>query len=453
MPVPVCLMGRWSVLRSVLCLHRFLFRSGAAFALSGTVFAGLAQAEDRFSIDDPFGWNELKQKWAKAGVGVSVSDAEEVWGIPRGGARPSEHYIGATTADLTLDPARLAGMSMADGAWGTFEISAMDIRGKPFSNYPLYAFNQTSTSEADPNLRLYELAYNWHSRDNRFSLRIGKLDLSSDFMVSDTAQNFLNGSFGWPMLPSNNLYDQGPASPVASPAMRINIAFAKKWLLRLAVSDDNATGARRFTNPTDPWNQNQDPSGTKFWFGTGTFVIGELDRDVSFFGHEGTWKAGFFADTGPFPLQADPSVNCRGNWAVYMTLDHILVKNTGEGTLKGFVRWDYTGLSDRNQIAASLDAGIVLVDPFHRKGDSLGLGFGYAAPGRYVTAQRPDGSSKSLVNEYHIELTYTWQALSWLSVQPDMQGLINPSGGVYDTISGRKVQDALIFGLHLGMSL
>ncbi|GBR02997.1 carbohydrate porin [Acetobacter oeni] len=348
--------------------------------LSGAASAGIAQADDQFSIDDPFGWNGLKQKLARAGVGVSVSDTEEVWGIPRGGALPSEHYIGATTVDLVLDPARLTGSSTREGAWGTFEISAMDIRGKPFSNYPLYAFNQTSTSEADPNLRLYELAYNWHSTDNMFSARVGKLDLSTEFMVSDTAQNFLNGSFGWPMLPSNDLYDQGPASPAAAPAVRLNIAFAKKWQFRLAVADDNATGARRFVNPTDPWNQNQDPSGTKFWFGTGAFVIGELDRDVSLFGHNGSWKAGFFVDTGPFPLQSDSSVSRRGNWAVYMVLDHTLVKDTGAGTLKGFVRWDYTGLSDRNQISASLDAGVVLTDPFHRTGDSFGLGFGYAAP-------------------------------------------------------------------------
>ncbi|NHO33962.1 carbohydrate porin [Acetobacter sp. LMG 1636] len=434
---------------------RRVLRAGVALAavLCGMTAGGDALAADEFNIDDPFGWNELKQKWAKAGVGVSVSDAEEVWGIPRGGVLPSEHYIGATTVDLVLDPARLSGMSTADGAWGTFEISAVDIRGKPFSNYPLYAFNQTSTSEADPNLRLYELAYNWHSVDNRISVRVGKLDLSKEFMVSDTAQNFLNGSFGWPMLPSNDLYNQGPASPVAAPAVRLNVAFAKKWLLRLAVADDNATGARRFINQNDPWNQNQDPSGTKFWFGTGTFVIGELNRDVSFAGHAGTWKAGFFADSGAFPLQADSSVSRKGNWGVYVTLDHTLVNDTGMGALKGFVRWNYTGLSDRNQIASSLDAGLVLAGPFHRSDDSLGLGFGYAAPSHFLTTQRPDGSTKTMRNEYHIELTYTWQAWSWLSVQPDVQGLINPSGGVYDPISNRKAQNALIFGLHLGVSL
>lgn len=432
-------------------------RRSAAWPGAGLVVLGLccgsAKAATWQDLTDLPEWNALKSRWAKAGVQVSLSDAEEVWGIPVGGVRPSTHYLGMTTADVVFDPARMAGERSADGLWGTFEVSALDIRGKPFSNYPLYAFNQTSGIEADPNLRLYELAWAWQSRNGKFGVRIGKLDLSQDFMGSDTAQNFLNGSFGWPMLPSNNLYDQGPVAPLAAPAVRISLSPWKKWHLKLAVSDDNPVGAQQFENSTDPWQQNKDPSGTKFWFGTGAFIIGEVDRDVSFGGHDGTWKAGFFADTGRFPLQSDSDVTRRGNWAVYLVLDHTLVKETGQGALKGFVRWDYTALSDRNQMASTLDAGIVLDHAFHRDGDSLGLGFGYGAPGRYDRETTPTGSVRDMRNEYHIELTYTSQACSWLSVQPDVQGLITPGGGVYDQLSGKKAANALIFGLHLGISL
>lgn len=422
-----------------------LLASGLLLLVLVDLLSPAAQASD---VDDQFGWQTLKERWKQAGVDVNAADAEELWAIPTGGARPSEHYIGATAVSVAFDPARIADATAREGAWGTFEISGIDIRGKPFSNYPLYAFNQTSTSEADPNLRLYELAYNWHDAKDRLSVRIGKLDLSSEFIVSTTAQTFLNGSFGWPMLPSNNLYAQGPASPVATPAMRVRYAFAPKWHVQLAVADDNPTGARHFNNPDDPWNQNQDPSGTRFSFRTGTFVIGEVSRQVRIARRKGLYKIGFFADTGKFPLQADPDVSRRGNWAVYTVLDQILLPDTAMGTLRGFVRWEYTGLADRNQISSSLDAGLVLEGPFQRKSDALGLGFGYAAPSHFLMLQRPDGTSRPHGDEYHLELTYSYQALSWMTVQPDLQGLINPSGGAYD--SGRRVRNALIFGLHVG---
>ncbi|MFT8897215.1 MAG: carbohydrate porin [Acetobacter sp.] len=420
---------------------------GTAFLLS-TETARAAESLDWLA--DPGGWSGLKKQWQKAGVDVSIEDVEELWSIPTGGALPSQHYVGLTDVDVVLDLARLGGSSERDGAWGKFEVSALDLRGKPFSNYPLYAFNQTSSSEADPNLRLYELAYNWTSAGGHIDTRIGKLDLSQDFMVSTTAQTFLNASFGWPMLPSNNLYGQGPASPVATPAIRLRYAFSKGWQAQLAVADDNGTGAKSFINNTDPWNQNQDPGGTHFNFKTGTFVIGEVAHNVNHDGKTGTYKAGFYVDTGRFPLQANQDVSRRGNWEVYMVMDHTLLKNRGAGELRGFVRWEYTGLADRNQISSSLDAGLVLDGPFHRSGDNVGIGFGYAAPSHYLMLQRPDGSERHHGNEYHLELTYAAQVLPWLVVQPDVQGLINPSGGAYD--DGKKVKSALIFGLHMDAS-
>ncbi|AQS84653.1 MAG: carbohydrate porin [Acetobacter aceti] len=420
---------------------------GTAFLLSTEP---VRAAESLDWLTDPGGWSDLKKQWQKAGVDVSIEDIEELWSIPTGSALASQHYIGLTDVAVALDLAKLSGSHARDGSWGKFEVSALDLRGKPFSNYPLYAFNQTSSSESDPNLRLYELAYNWTSPDGHIDTRIGKLDLSQDFMISTTALIFLNASFGWPMLPDNNLYGQGPSSPTAPPAVRLHYTFSKKWLAQIAVADDNATGARSFINNTDPWNQNQDPGGTRFNFRTGAFVIGEVAHNVNHGGKTGIYKAGFYVDTGRFPLQANQDVSRRGNWEVYMIMDHTLLKNTGAGELQGFVRWEYTGLADRNQISSSLDAGLVLDSPFHRSGDNVGIGFGYAAPSHYLMLQRPDGTAKHHGNEYHLELTYAAQVLSWLAVQPDVQALINPSGGAYD--NGRKVKSALIFGLHMGAS-
>ncbi len=432
-------------LGSLILIGRTLF--GVTALLSATPRPAEAAGDDELH-----GWSGIKDRWRQAGVNIDIGDSEEFWTNPVGGSRSSANYIGATVVDVTLDLARLYhGGADREGQWGELEVSGVDIRGRPFSNVPLYAFNQTSTSEADPNLRLYELAYSYHPSGDAIEVRIGKLDLSRDFMVSDTAQDLLNGSFGWPMMPSNNLYDQGPASPLATPALRLRYDVSDDWTLLIAVGDDNPTGARTFNNPNDPWNQNQDPSGTRFNFGTGTLAMAEAQHSVSIGKLLGSYKAGVIVDSGTFPLQADASTQRRGNWLVYAILDQTLFRDPAVGRLHGFVRWQYTGLADRNEIVSALDAGLSLHRPFGRRHDLVAFGFGYAAPSRFLTTTEPSGRTEARQNEYHLELTYRAQLSSWLSLQPDLQGLIAPSGGVY--VSGRRVRDALILGLHAGLSL
>lgn len=81
-------------------------------------------------------WGGLRNWLLKQGVDIRISDANELWSDPVGGAQASNNYIGSTTIEMVTDLHLLTGLPL-----GTFDISAMEIRGRPFSNVPLYVFN------------------------------------------------------------------------------------------------------------------------------------------------------------------------------------------------------------------------------------------------------------------------------------------------------------------------
>ncbi|WP_244285044.1 carbohydrate porin [Acetobacter persici] len=434
-------------------MFRKIITVPAAFCACLTLNVAPAGAQDAQSGEDAFSFKDrLTQDWggvrrtlAEHGVDFQLTDQNEFWAIPVGGSHPSNNYIGVTTGQLSLDLGRLTHLPL-----GTLGISGVDIRGHPFSNQPLYVFNQVSGIEADINLRLYEVWYGQTFDHDRLDLRVGKLDLSHDFMGSDGAQQFMNASFSWPMVPDNNLYDQGPAAPLGTPALRLKYALSHDWTVLAAVADDNPIGAS-FLNEADPWNQNQDPSGTRFHFGTGALMFLEAQYHTKLWGRDGTYKLGGYGDTGRFPDQADSSVRHKGNWTFYAVADQELASLSGAQTLAGFVRATWAPPANRNQIANAVDAGLVLNAPFQRADDVLALGFGYGEASPVLRRAERRAGTLAQHAEYHLELTYQFQATRWLLIQPDLQGMLSPSGGVLDT-AGRRVKDEAIFGLHSSVS-
>ncbi|CAM2961076.1 carbohydrate porin [Komagataeibacter xylinus] len=386
-------------------------------------------------------WGGIRNWLLAQGIDIRISDTNEFWSNPVGGAQASSNYIGSAAVEMVTDLHTLTGLPL-----GTFDISAMEIRGRPFSNTPLYVFNQTSNIEADDNGRLYELWYSQKFMGERLAFRIGKLDLGHDFMVSSVGLNFLNASFSWPIMPDNDLYDQGPVSPVATPAIRLRYTLSPHWNFLFAAADDNPVGGP-FINAKDLWNQNRDPGGTRFSFRTGALFFGEVQYRRTLYGRQGTYKLGGYFDTGRFPDQSDLRKNHKTNWAVYAIADQTLQHFGRITELDAFIRGNWTADTDRNQIVYAADAGLSLKGPFGRAGDMAGFGAGLGAASPYLAQADRRSGLPMQGTEYHLELTYQIPITPWFMLQPDIQGIISPSGGVLDN-KGQHVHDEAIFGLH-----
>ena len=146
---------------------------------------------------------------------------------------------------------------------------------------------------------------------------------------------------------------------------------------------------------------------------------------------------------------------------IYGIVDQMIWRpSLGSPTSLGvFVRPTFN-MGDRNMVSFAIDAGLNLKAPFKgRNNDTVGLAWGM---GRTSSGQRAydrdlryfNGGRYQPIsgNEHHIELTYQAQITPWMVLQPDLQYIINPSGGVLTTNTYKKVGNEVVFGLHSNIS-
>ncbi|HZV11013.1 MAG TPA: carbohydrate porin, partial [Novosphingobium sp.] len=114
-----------------------------------------------------------------------------------------------------------------------------------------------------------------------------------------------------------------------------------------------------------------------------------------------------------------------------------------------------------NTISFSANLGLVLKDPFpYRTADSLGLGMGVARVSPALSGL--DGDSGYFTGSYtprrgtetFVEATYQRQVTPWLQLQPDLQYVFNPGGGVADpNVDGKRVGNELVIGVRTNILL
>jgi len=152
-------------------------------------------------------------------------------------------------------------------------------------------------------------------------------------------------------------------------------------------------------------------------------------------------KIGVWYDTGSFPNQrTDGSLS--GNHSLYAVADQGVWQNAdGPQLLSVFAR-AMTAPGDRNLVDVSLNAGVTLKAPLPgRDDDVFGIGYGYGHISSDVT---PTRSAESFV-----ELTYQAQLTPWLMVQPDMQYVMRPNGGIDNPyLPGRRIGNEQIYGVR-----
>jgi porin len=307
--------------------------------------------------------------------------------------------------------------------------------------------------------------------------------------VSSNALLFVNTMFGWPMLPSADLPGGGPAYPLSTPGLRVRWRPVNALAIQLGAfssSPFNPSNAVAQASGADP--QQLDPGGTSFpIYHHGALLLAELQYTTPALGGmvspgarqplAATWRLGVWYDTEQFadvryggdglPL-ADPASNGtqrlhRGNFAVYGVVDKMLWRSSHDPnrTLDLFGRAMATPFADRNTISASANLGLVLKDPFpYRTDDSLGLGMGFARVSPYLAGFDSDTGFFSgaynprRTSETYIEATYQRQVTPWLQIQPDIQFVFNPGGGIANPQTGKtRVGNELVAGIRANILL
>ena len=459
--------------------------AATAWVASGLSWAGTAAAQSEQDPSFTTGlWTRsnllgdaggVRSGLGNLGITIGIQDINEVWGNVSGGVQRGAAYDGVTLLGVGLDTQRAFGW---DG--GTFNVTAWNIRGRNIATDNLLSLQTPSGILAADTTRFWEIWFQQSFLDGRFDVKLGQQSLDQEFMTSQSAALFVNTAMGWPVLPSANLYAGGPAYPLSSLGVRLRGQPAPGITALLGVFQDNPPGG--------PFNDDGQLRGSTRWGGnfnlrTGALVIGEIqyvlnqpaNGDMAYGttrnGLPGTYKLGFWYDSGPFPdqrfdtaglpLASASSTGANAllwnNFSIYAVADQMVWRPAEDSprSINLFARV-MGAPGDRNLVNFSINAGVTLKAPFEgRDDDSIGIGFGIARISNSARAFDKDVAFFSGVPlpvrtaETFIEVTYQINVAPWWQVQPDFQYVFNPGGGIVNPNDPTKrIGNEAIFGLR-----
>lgn len=360
-------------------------------------------------------------------VDASVAYTGEIAANVRGGIRRGVVGLGKLDATLRVDGGALLGWK----GTSTF-LHALATHGAEPSELTGDA-QVASNIQAPDGVRLYETWIQTNLPDADLSLLVGLYDVNSEFDVAQEARLFLNSSFGiGAELGTSGV--NGPSTfPATSLGARLRWHPTRRWYLQGAVLDGI---------PGDPSN----PGATSVQLSSrdGALWVAE----AGFAGSPGT-------DPGaPPPRLGRGHAHAGGSWRVavglwqytrraeqigggkrvrarpggYLLAEGRPYRETDpEQGLGLFVR---LGVADgrTNRFGAYAGGGLTYAGPVPgRDRDVIGVGVASARNGdAYASRRRNRGGRSASGAETAVELSYRARLVPWISVQPDLQLVLDP---------------------------
>jgi porin len=408
-------------------------------------------------------WDGLRTSLEDAGIKFGLQEQSELWGNMTGGLRHGVVYDGLTTASLALDLEKLTGWTGA-----TFFANAFQIHGRGPSGNLVGNQQIVSNIEATPGTKLYQLWIEQKLLDGRLTVRVGQEGANDQMMITQYGALFLNSSFGFPGLPAADLPSGGPNYPIATPFVRAQVQANDRLTLVGAVF--NGDPAPPGTG--DP--QVRDAGGTAFRLNGHALAFTELwystNQAADATGLPATYKLGAWYQSGHFADQlydttglslANPQSSGvprqhSTDFAVYGIVDQMIWQKPGSKKLGVGVFLQVMGAPDQFNLSnLFIEGGLNWMGPFAgRDSDVFGIGVSYLgiSPaarqfGSDVVAYTGSGQPYAS-NETVIEATYLYQVAPWLTLQPDLQVVINPGAGIPSIYSSAVLKNAVIGGVR-----
>ncbi len=360
----------------------------------------------------------------------------EIWKNTTGGIKRDAAYL--DNLDLTAE-------IEAERAWGWDGATFFAYLVGNFAADPLTAevvgdAQGVSNIDATSALRVLELWYEQNFWNDRLSIKTGLYDLNTEFDAIETGGLFINSSHGIG-VDFSQAGENGPSIfPVTSLAVRGRLALTDTLSLQVAVLDGV---------PGDP----NHPRRTTIRLGGGDGVL--ITAEVDYVDGAGTKLAigawhftARFDDVLATGAAGDP-LRRSGNQGIYMLGERMIHREPGRPK-QGLVVYARLGFadSDVNQFSNYIGAGAVYTGLLPgRDEDRIGLALAVARNGEpFKDALRAAGA-RVFDQEIIIELTYRAEVTPWLTLQPDIQYVMDPGAG-----ANGDLDDALVVGLRFELS-
>lgn len=359
-------------------------------------------------------WGGARKKLSELGVDLALLYKGNWVGNWSGGLEKKNTHLGNIDFRTSLDAEKLIHWKGA-----TFFMYVLSDYGGDPSRFvgDLQVTNNTETA-ADYSTKLYELWYQQLFHEERISLLLGIHDFNSEFYVTESAGLFLNSSFGVGKELSQTGYNGPSIFPNTSPAARIRVEPSKDYYLQWGA----------FEQKSGDFN---DPRGTH----------------INFNAKDGWLMASEFARLrGKVDTQQLPAKYALGVWTYTLPFDHLVDKTSDGKPVKDisagaylmadqnitdqiavFMRYGIAA-STVNRVASCWSAGVLVTGPIPgRTKDRLGLGFTQAKNGPEYLQNQKDAGILTTDSEKAIELTYRFELIPGIAVQPDFQYVLDPN--------------------------
>lgn len=357
---------------------------------------------------------------------IETAYTGDLWRNVRGGLRRDGTYLDNIDVIATLDAERACGLT------GTTVLISGLYNNRPTLSDRIVGDIQTvSNIDTDGASRLYEA---WVERAfDAGAVKLGLMDLNSEFDVNETGALFVNSSHG--IGPDfSQVGENGPSIfPITGLGAMLRWDLSERMELRVAAFEGTVG------DPDHPRRTTVDLESDE-----GALLVGELTVRPTAASRSilGVWR-----HTGRSADHADPEILHRTeSLGVYALAEGTLL-NTEAHALNAFIRVGFAD-SDIHQVARYQGVGLTWSGPMLAGSDreeQLGLAIGNITNGgKFRRSQAALGTTFER-HETAIELTYRVQYLPWLALQPDVQYIINPG-------TDPALKNALVIGLRFELS-
>jgi porin len=401
---------------------------------------------------DPLG---IVEPLARKGIEFRLSYITDTLGNIRGGRRQGWINQGLFEPSVEVDFEKLAGLSGLRGYVNAFFIHNT---GRIRRDY-VGGVNTIAAIEAMPRIRLSELWLEQSFANGVVRLRAGQIAADVEFLYSDLSVMFLQSDF--PTISALNLPGGGPAYPLATPGIFVQIEPNERFNFRAALFNGQAAP------PGTTSEQVRNRYNTNFRVRDPGLIFAEArlqtNQEDGATGLARILRLGGWAHLGHFDhshraadgtLLADAAssgvpLRRRGNGGIYAVLDQQLWRPSGGDALSGVSMFGRVSIapSERSNIGFYADAGVVFANLVPgRPKDRFGLSFTHA---RYAEGVRRHDDNLVRLNpeapprrssESNLEVTYLAEIMPGFDLQPVITHIWNPSE--------RPGRNALVIGLR-----
>jgi porin len=449
--------------------------STVSIALLLAAFPGPTRAADMHPAgDDIWTRDKLTGDWGGArtalsdrGIDISPTWIGEALGTAAGGFRQGTSLEHRFELDIDADLGKLWGLKGATAHTTFYAIG--HAFGLPAADF-VGSIADPSNIEALPATRLFTAWYQQNFLDDKVSLRIGQIAADDEFLISPTATNLINSTFGYAALLAADQFQGGPVYPLATPGIRLQLKPTDEVTVLSAVFSGAPAGENCTTLP-----QICNDHGLLFPLNGGVLWMGEVQYGINQAKDAkgmpavyklGGWYAsksfpdvhfGLTATGTPVSLASPASVfplMRQGNWGIYAVADQMVWRAAkGPQNVNLFMRAGVSP-SDRNLVEAYMDGGVGFKAPLPGRDDDI-LTFGFALSQVSAEAVALDRETQIFTGSFFpvrdrevvLELDYTLQLAPWWTLQADLQEIFHPGGNAPSPLNPpQPIPDAFIIG-------